>query len=537
MRTIAAFLLASLVAMPASFALPPNAPAGLRHGANHHTGDDGFVAAQGREPTGRPDEEKLRMREHFLAVRARLAAGKPTRPEHAAMRARILAHLDDYIAHGITPANEHLPWRTPVFIDDHQTICAVGFLIERTAGRALADKIAAAHRYDFIEDIARDMPEVQAWVEQSGFTLDELGQIQPGYPGPEVLLWAAWKPIDDAQELFPAGPYENEDLRGQFAHKKMEGLWQRKNSDGGILGRGTFHRGSGAWTSFYAEGGKLAEGRYEDNRPQGAWRFYHASGVLAAEGNFTRGQRTGAWKFYYDSAVATPIATGSFSRKGFVTGTWRHYDSKGALLATSVVRTPASFQRKDQLFWSIGYLVDVVPDARKIEHRIHQGSIDGDPIRLDELTSADGEERLYLRGDDVFDRDGKKLVKTDGGWRADDCHWSGARRRAARTGDVVALHGMIFKDEEATCDAGRAVIPARAARISTLVASMAEVRAASPAFVQKLVLRGEDGDGDGEPADLTNVIASSMSLDIEWPHVDGRFIGVYKTLPGYANQF
>jgi hypothetical protein len=33
------------------------------------------------------------------------------------------------------------------------------------------------------------------------------------------------------------------------------------------------------------------------------------------------------------------------------------------------------------------------------------------------------------------------------------------------------------------------------------------------------------------------VIASNMSLDIEWPHVDGRFIQVYKTLPGYANGY
>jgi hypothetical protein len=75
------------------------------------------------------------------------------------------------------------------------------------------------------------------------------------------------------------------------------------------------------------------------------------------------------------------------------------------------------------------------------------------------------------------------------------------------------------------------VSQARAARIATLVGSMKEVRAASPAFVQQLLL-----DPDAS-TDLTNVIASSMSLDIEWPHVDGRFIQVYKTLPGYANEY
>lgn len=65
-----------------------------------------------------------------------------------------LGYLDDYIAHGVTPTNAHLPWRTAVFIDDAGAICAVGYLIERSAGRALAERIAAEHRYDFLEDIA-----------------------------------------------------------------------------------------------------------------------------------------------------------------------------------------------------------------------------------------------------------------------------------------------------------------------------------------------------------------------------------------------
>lgn len=377
------------------------------------------------------------------------------------------------------------------------------------------------------------MPEVRAWVEASGFTLDELGQIQPGYRGPEVLLWAAW-PRNGDEDPRVDGAYEQDDLRGRFRHKQMEGTWLRTNSDGGVLGKGDLRRGAGAWTSFYPEGGKLAEGRYEASKPSGAWRFYHPSGQLAAEGRFTRGVRTGDWTFYYDTADRTPIATGRFDHRGYVAGMWRHYDARGALLATSVVRTPAQFARPDQLFWSVGYLVDVVPGVDRIEHRIHQGSIDGDPIRLDELTSADGEERLYLReaGSEVFDRDGKKLVKVDATWRADDCHWSAARRRAASRGDLVALHGQLFAAGEETCDAGRAVSPARARRITALVDSLAAVRAASPGFVQKLVL---DGAPD-EPSDLTNVIASSMSLDIEWPHVDGRFLQVFKTLPGYAYE-
>jgi len=527
MMATMAFLLASIGAARTGSALPPNAPAALRPGANHHTGDDGFVAHLGRAP--RPGEEKLRMHEHFVAVRARLAAGKAPRPELEAKRQQILAYLDAYIAKGTTPDNAHLPWRTPVFIDDAKTICAVGYLIEQSAGRALADKIAEHHRYDFIEDIAKDMPEVRAWVESSGFTLDELGQIQPGYQGPDVLLWTVWNERNDETKIHD-GAYELDNLHGTVRRKKMEGTWLRQDGET-VLGRGQFHRGNGAWTSFFPSGATLAEGRYAKNEPSGAWRFYHESGHLAAEGRFRRGQRTGDWKFYYDVAEPTLIAEGSFGRGGYVVGTWRHYDTKGALLATSVASTPDSFNEGEQLFWSIGYLVDVVPSANHIEHRIHQGSIDGGPIRLDMLAS--GEERIYLRdgSDDIYDVGGHRLVAVDGGWRADDCHWNKARKHAARTGDVAALHGMIFKetDEHArSCAAGDLVPRARAARITALVGSMSEVRSASPAFIQGLALASE------EPTDLTNMIASSMSLDIEWPHVDGRFVQVYKTLPGYV---
>src|SRR5262245_47898614 len=221
--------IALFLASGTSSALPPNAPPGLREGANHHTADDGFVAHQGREP--RPGEERLRMREHFLAVRARLAAKPATRPDLEAKRKRILALLDAYIAKGTTPENDHLPWRTPVFIDDKGTICAVGYLIEQTAGRPLAESIASSHRYSFIEDIAKDMPEVRDWVAESGFTLDELGQIQPGYQGPDVLMWSPglFADAEDIDKRITNGAWERDGLHGMLRKGKMEGVWMRVN--------------------------------------------------------------------------------------------------------------------------------------------------------------------------------------------------------------------------------------------------------------------------------------------------------------------
>src|SRR5215510_13723282 len=105
-----------------------------RDGANHHLGDDSFVVAFGRAPTPR-DSESLRMHTHLAYVRAQLAAHPATRPELASRRAELLGYLDEYIAAGITPHNTYLAQRNPVFIDAEGRICAVGYLLERSAGR------------------------------------------------------------------------------------------------------------------------------------------------------------------------------------------------------------------------------------------------------------------------------------------------------------------------------------------------------------------------------------------------------------------
>src|ERR1041384_451631 len=177
-------VLASLLIATSAAALP-NPATRFPPGPNHHVGDDSFLEQFGRRPTD-SDDEHVRMRVHLEHVRAYLGARPATRPELADRRAELLGYLDDYIARGITPTNDHLPWRTPVFIDDGGRICAVGYLIERSVGRGLAEQITAKHRYDFLEDIAAAMPEVDGWIQASGLTLDELASIQPAYSSPHA---------------------------------------------------------------------------------------------------------------------------------------------------------------------------------------------------------------------------------------------------------------------------------------------------------------------------------------------------------------
>ena len=512
-------------------ALPPNAPANLRPGANHHTGDDGFVATEGRAPSD--GDEKLRMHDHFVAVRARLAAGTATRPELAAQRQKLLAALDRYIAAGTTPENEHLPWRTPVFIDDRGTICAVGYLIQDSAGRELAEKVAASHRYSFIEDIARDMPEVRDWVAASGFTLDEIGQIQPGYMGPQILQWRSGIFFVDSTQVTD-GDYDGDGhLHGRLRHGHMTGPWLGHDDDGKITGSGMFHAGAGRWTSYFATGSKLAEGRFEDNAPEGRWKFYFASGRLAAEGRFHGGVRTGAWTFFYDVDGAHAIAAGAFGRRGYVSGTWKHYDPAGKLVATSrIADIPDGWTRDENLFAPTSFVVDLARDGDGVRHRVHEGAISGDSHRLDELVSRDGAERVYYLYDRdlAFDDTGHLLVKTELGWRSDRCAWSARAHRAARAGDIVALHGQIWDAKADGCERGAVVSDERSKRIDALVGALASAKAASSEQLTDLAL------GNSPDAQLADALLANMEWDIEWPHIDGLLAHVFHTLPGYSES-
>ena len=542
MRTPLLLALVGVVLPATAFAQSPNTDRSFRDGANHHLGDTAFLEQYGRPPTA--EEEHLRIRTHFLAVQKLLASHPATKPELEAKRKLLLAHFSDYIAKGTTPKNEHLPWRTPVFIDDEGTICAVGYLIEQSAGRDVAEKIAKSHRYSYIEEIAKAMPEVQQWVADSGFTLEELGSIQPGYEGPDVAYEHGWTLADGS---VPDGAYDKDGVTGTIRHHHMEGMWTVKNGDGHAVGSAKLSHGNGAWLSTYPDGKRMAEGRYKHDQPTGVWRFFHPSGNLAAEGRLSHGQRDGRWQFFYDSKVRTKLATGSFEN-GFTAGTWHHFDNEGKLLAVSTAT------RADGRF-----LLDVVPGRDGIGHQIDQQGFTGDHHRLDMISK--GSEHLFVQEgvDMIYDQSGDELVREGTTWTAVECGWGRDLKRAARNGRIEKLHDMIRDQrfgEKAEC-AGDSVklAPARAKLVDTMLASVRAVRAQTPDFMRKVALgeatvadatdpdeaapedqKAADVLGQGQVDDLSKVLAANMTWFIEWPHIDGRFTDVYASLAGYTRS-
>jgi len=164
-------------------------PAAPNNSNNHNTinavlGDVSFVKKFGKAPN-EATNERLRIQTHLAYVEALLRKADVSHlsPTLRERRAALLDKLHDYRLAGEFPTNLDFPQeRRPCFIDAAGNICAVGYLIKQTAGRALAERITAAHKYDFLADM--QMPELSAWVEASGLTARECAMIQPGYQEP-----------------------------------------------------------------------------------------------------------------------------------------------------------------------------------------------------------------------------------------------------------------------------------------------------------------------------------------------------------------
>jgi hypothetical protein len=141
-------------------------------------GDESFVAAFGRLPTAH-DDIPLRIATHVGYVARQLRERGATDPRRTAL----LDALDTYVAAGQFPASETDHGFLPTFVDTSGVRCAVAHLVETSAGTEAMLELDRDHHNEYISDLAGD-PRFVAWAAVSGFTVEELAWIQPGYPPP-----------------------------------------------------------------------------------------------------------------------------------------------------------------------------------------------------------------------------------------------------------------------------------------------------------------------------------------------------------------
>lgn len=137
---------------------------------------------------------------HLQRVHRRLSSAEST-GRFGAERARGIAELQRYIGAGIFPRNRGggavdrtvaVPWgfpwqhgRSPVFIDEAGRTCAVAAIMLASGATALASRVRVAANRSWLAEMST--PGLREWVEQSGFTLEELAMIQPTYDDSTTL--------------------------------------------------------------------------------------------------------------------------------------------------------------------------------------------------------------------------------------------------------------------------------------------------------------------------------------------------------------
>jgi hypothetical protein len=151
---------------------------------NSVLGDISFIKKFSHPPTETTDEV-LRLTTHLEYVENLLRQKDVTKlpVELRQKRNTLLDLLHTYWTTAVFPRNYDYPTqRMPCFIDKDGRICAVGYLIEKSSGRNVAEEINRSHKYERI--FTMNDQAVDGWISQSGLSKEECAMIQPEYGPP-----------------------------------------------------------------------------------------------------------------------------------------------------------------------------------------------------------------------------------------------------------------------------------------------------------------------------------------------------------------
>jgi hypothetical protein len=137
-------------------------------------------------------------------------------------RLNALDDLHEYWLAGKFPQNENYSYRTPIFIDNHNTFCAVGYLVKASGNEATSRMIASKTNLAYVREM--NYPELDQWAADYGFTKEELAWIQPGYP-----------PVEQAAKVGNGVDGEVSELFADDADQKLYVGGSFVNADGSIV--------------------------------------------------------------------------------------------------------------------------------------------------------------------------------------------------------------------------------------------------------------------------------------------------------------
>ena len=160
----------------------------IQQSVNAVLGDGSYIEKFGKQPN-KNVQEKIRIQTHLEYVENLLRNKDVSKlsQKQQQTRTKLLEFLHEYTLAGFFPKNyQYKNQRKPCFIDKDGNICAVGYLIERTAGREIAENINKKYQYEYL--LSMDDPMVDEWIQSSGLTKEECAMIQPQYGPPNYKL-------------------------------------------------------------------------------------------------------------------------------------------------------------------------------------------------------------------------------------------------------------------------------------------------------------------------------------------------------------
>jgi hypothetical protein len=155
-------------------------------------GDQSYLLKYGEAPNDfTPDQIRIATHLEYAEYVLRSKDVSGMSAEQIRKRTHLLDLLHKYWTRGVFPKNTDVPGeRRPCFIDHNGTICAVGYLVEQTVGRDIAELIS--ERFMYNEILEMNDPVVINWIEECGLTREECAIIQPSY-GPRYSFdWQLW---------------------------------------------------------------------------------------------------------------------------------------------------------------------------------------------------------------------------------------------------------------------------------------------------------------------------------------------------------
>lgn len=207
-------------------------------------------------------------------------------------RKELIEVLDAYKERGLFPMNYYRNERIPVFIDEHNTHCAVGYLLKYTGYDHVAQRISEKNNYAWVIEI--DDPVLPAWQQFSGFTLEELKLIQGAY---DYYPPVAVSRVAPNKTEIPQKPdvivlnFEGEEVE-EPNESDLLSVW--------CYGEGTTDVLHGRWIQNYRNGIPWIEGYFENGKRTGSWKEYYMGTNILCRTEHWRNDKLNGVRTRYD---------------------------------------------------------------------------------------------------------------------------------------------------------------------------------------------------------------------------------------------